>query len=151
MDEQFQFSSIATATYGCVGCVVSAAFCNILYSRKENHLASTASLPVHCLTAQTTIMAATYGEGLTGGVVLGADTRTSSGNYIANRATDKITQLTDKVSNSAAFYQGLTHPNASRVWPCIYGSRACGYRFPQDPRAAHRLNFISPPEFYFTA
>lgn len=47
---------------------------------------------------QTTIMAATYGEGATGGVVLGADTRTSSGNYIANRATDKITQLTNKVS-----------------------------------------------------
>ncbi len=46
---------------------------------------------------QTTIMAACYGDGLSGGVVLGADTRTSSGNYIANRATDKITQLTDKV------------------------------------------------------
>lgn len=42
-------------------------------------------------------MAASFGEGLSGGVVLGADTRTSSGNYIANRATDKITQLTDKV------------------------------------------------------
>ena len=42
-------------------------------------------------------MAACYGEGLSGGVILGADTRTSSGNYIANRATDKITQLTDKV------------------------------------------------------
>lgn len=59
----------------------------------------------------TTIMAATYGEGLTGGVVLGADTRTSSGNYIANRATDKITQLTDKIfmcrSGSAADTQNL--------------------------------------------
>ena len=42
-------------------------------------------------------MAANFGDGLGGGVVLGADTRTSSGNYIANRATDKITQLTDKV------------------------------------------------------
>lgn len=42
-------------------------------------------------------MAATYGEGLSGGVILGADTRTSSGNYVANRATDKITQLADKV------------------------------------------------------
>ena len=48
-------------------------------------------------------MAASYGEGLGGGVVLGADTRTSSGNYIANRATDKITQLTDKVNFSVKY------------------------------------------------
>lgn len=32
-----------------------------------------------------------------GGVVLGADSRTSTGNYIANRVTDKLTQLTDNV------------------------------------------------------
>ena len=43
-------------------------------------------------------MACTYGEGTEGGVILGADTRTSSGAYIANRASDKITQLTDKVT-----------------------------------------------------
>ena len=42
----------------------------------------------------TTIMAATFD----GGVVLGADSRTSTGNYIANRVTDKLTQLTDNVS-----------------------------------------------------
>ncbi len=39
-------------------------------------------------------MAAAYD----GGVVLGADSRTSTGNYVANRATDKLTQLTDKVA-----------------------------------------------------
>ncbi len=39
-------------------------------------------------------MAAAYD----GGVVLGADSRTSTGNYVANRATDKLTQLTDKVT-----------------------------------------------------
>lgn len=43
---------------------------------------------------QTTIMAVTFD----GGVVLGADSRTSTGSYIANRVTDKLTQLTDNVS-----------------------------------------------------
>ena len=42
---------------------------------------------------QTTIMAATFD----GGVVLGADSRTSTGNYVANRVTDKLTKLTDRV------------------------------------------------------
>jgi Proteasome subunit len=32
-----------------------------------------------------------------GGVVLGADTRTSTGSYVANRVTNKLTQLADKV------------------------------------------------------
>ena len=45
---------------------------------------------------QTTIMAATFD----GGVVLGADSRTSTGNYVANRVTDKLTKLTDRVSLS---------------------------------------------------
>ena len=38
-------------------------------------------------------MAASY----KGGVVLGADSRTSTGAYIANRVTNKITQLAEKV------------------------------------------------------
>ncbi|OIT04457.1 PREDICTED: proteasome subunit beta type-6-like [Nicotiana attenuata] len=50
----------------------------------------------------TTIIGVTYN----GGVVLGADSRTSTGMYVANRASDKITQLTDNVyvcrSGSAA-------------------------------------------------
>lgn len=41
-----------------------------------------------------------------GGVVLGADSRTSSGPYVANRVTDKLTQVTDRIfccrSGSAA-------------------------------------------------
>ncbi len=32
-----------------------------------------------------------------GGVVLGADSRTSTGTYVANRATDKLTKLTERV------------------------------------------------------
>jgi 20S proteasome subunit beta 1 len=50
----------------------------------------------------TTIIGVTYN----GGVVLGADSRTSTGVYVANRASDKITRLTDNVyvcrSGSAA-------------------------------------------------
>ena len=45
------------------------------------------------LPRQTTIMAVTYD----GGVVLGADSRTSTGTYVANRATDKLTKLTERV------------------------------------------------------
>ncbi|KAL9267844.1 Proteasome subunit beta type-6-like protein [Drosera capensis] len=50
----------------------------------------------------TTIIGVTYN----GGVVLGADSRTSTGVYVANRVSDKITKLTDNVylcrSGSAA-------------------------------------------------
>ncbi len=37
-----------------------------------------------------------------GGVVLGADTRTSTGAYVANRVTNKLTQLAEKVRQSEA-------------------------------------------------
>ncbi|KAL3533209.1 hypothetical protein ACH5RR_006730 [Cinchona calisaya] len=54
------------------------------------------------LSTGTTIIGVTYN----GGVVLGADSRTSTGMYVANRASDKITKLTDNVylcrSGSAA-------------------------------------------------
>ncbi|XP_024460174.1 proteasome subunit beta type-6 isoform X1 [Populus trichocarpa] len=56
----------------------------------------------------TTIIGVTYN----GGVVLGADSRTSTGIYVANRASDKITQLTDNVylcrSGSAADSQTVS-------------------------------------------
>lgn len=55
------------------------------------------------LALQTTIMAASF----PGGVVLGADTRTSTGSYVANRVTNKLTQLADKVPLPAAEYQYL--------------------------------------------
>lgn len=55
----------------------------------------------------TTIVACTYN----GGVVLGADSRVSTGTYISNRASDKITCLTDNVwllrSGSAADTQAV--------------------------------------------
>lgn len=41
--------------------------------------------------SQTTIMAIQFD----GGVVLGADSRTSSGSYVANRVSDKIVPIHD--------------------------------------------------------
>jgi 20S proteasome subunit beta 1 len=53
-------------------------------------------------------MAASYD----GGVVMGADSRTSTGSYVANRVTDKITPLADRIyvcrSGSAADTQNLS-------------------------------------------
>lgn len=55
----------------------------------------------------TSIIAVAYDKG----VILGADTRTSSGNYIGNRATDKLTPLASNVyllrSGSAADTQAI--------------------------------------------
>ena len=55
----------------------------------------------------TTIVAVTFD----GGVVLGADSRVSTGNYVSNRASDKITCLADNVymlrSGSAADTQAI--------------------------------------------
>lgn len=46
-----------------------------------------------------------------GGVVIGADSRTSTGSYVANRVTDKLTRITDKIyccrSGSAADTQAI--------------------------------------------
>ncbi|XP_048772380.1 proteasome subunit beta type-6-like [Ostrea edulis] len=55
----------------------------------------------------TTIMAVEYN----GGVVIGADSRTTTGAYIANRVTDKLTKVTDMIyccrSGSAADTQAV--------------------------------------------
>ena len=46
-----------------------------------------------------------------GGVVIGADSRTTTGAYIANRVTDKLTKVTDYIyccrSGSAADTQAI--------------------------------------------
>ncbi|KAH8285540.1 hypothetical protein KR054_010633 [Drosophila jambulina] len=55
----------------------------------------------------TTIMAVEFD----GGVVIGADSRTSAGAYVTNRVTDKLTRITDKIyccrSGSAADTQAI--------------------------------------------
>jgi len=60
------------------------------------------------LSSGTTIMGMVF----EGGVILGADTRTSTGTYVANRTSDKISQLHDRIwacrSGSAADTQALT-------------------------------------------
>ena len=59
------------------------------------------------LLIQTSIMAAEFD----GGFVIGADSRTTTGAYIANRVTDKLTRITDYVyccrSGSAADTQAI--------------------------------------------
>ena len=56
----------------------------------------------------TTIVAVEYN----GGVVLGADSRVSTGTYVSNRASDKITPLSESVyllrSGSAADTQAVS-------------------------------------------
>ena len=56
---------------------------------------------------KTTIMAVEFD----GGVVIGADSRTTTGAYIANRVTDKLTKVHDRVyccrSGSAADTQAI--------------------------------------------
>lgn len=46
-----------------------------------------------------------------GGVVIGADSRTTTGAYVANRVTDKLTPISDKIyccrSGSAADTQAI--------------------------------------------
>ena len=60
-------------------------------------------------------MAVTYA----GGVVLGADSRTSTGSYVANRATDKVTRIADSIflcrSGSAADTQALAAAVATHL------------------------------------
>ncbi|CAJ0746132.1 23811_t:CDS:10 [Entrophospora sp. SA101] len=55
----------------------------------------------------TTIMAVEFD----GGVIIGADTRTSTGNYVVNRTTDKLTKVHDQIfccrSGSAADTQAI--------------------------------------------
>ena len=59
------------------------------------------------ITLQTTIMAVTFD----GGVIMGADSRTSTGSYVANRVSDKIVPITDHIwacrSGSAADTQAV--------------------------------------------
>jgi len=71
---------------------------------------------VHCgneekeqeVSTGTTIMAVSFA----GGVVMGADSRVSTGNYIANRVSDKVTAIHDRIyvcrSGSAADTQAVT-------------------------------------------
>ena len=90
----------------------------------------------------TTIVAVTYA----GGVVLGADSRVSTGTYVSNRASDKITPLTDFVwllrSGSAADTQAVSDYGAlpvacrRRAAPPLAPRRAARPHPPARPPAA---------------
>ena len=70
--------------------------------------AETRNLKPGELSTGTTIMAIPF----EGGVVMGADSRVSTGTYVANRVSDKIAQLHDSIwccrSGSAADTQAIT-------------------------------------------
>ena len=70
--------------------------------------AETRNLKPGELSTGTTIMAIPFENG----VILGADSRTSTGTFVANRTSDKLAQLHDRIwccrSGSAADTQALT-------------------------------------------
>mmetsp|Transcript_4711 Transcript_4711/g.6693 ORF Transcript_4711/g.6693 Transcript_4711/m.6693 type:complete len:232 (+) Transcript_4711:219-914(+) len=80
------------------------------YMNNQSHMegAESRGLKPGEVSTGTTIMAVPF----EGGVVLGADSRVSTGTYIANRVSDKIAQLSDHIfccrSGSAADTQALT-------------------------------------------
>jgi 20S proteasome subunit beta 1 len=93
------------------------------------------ALKLNELGSGTTILAVPYN----GGVVVGADSRVSTGTYVANRASDKIAQISSTIfclrSGSAADCQALTD-HARRILAAV--SLESG----QEPRvqvAAHVL------------
>ncbi|PAA58073.1 hypothetical protein BOX15_Mlig026180g1, partial [Macrostomum lignano] len=86
----------------------------------------------------TTIMAVEYN----GGVVIGADSRTSSGTYVTNRTQDKLTPLTEYIyccrSGSAADTQAI----ADHVRYYLDFSRISQGREPTVRYAAHVMQSI---------
>jgi hypothetical protein len=91
----------------------------------------------------TTIVACTYD----GGVVLGADSRVSTGTYVSNRASDKITALADNVwllrSGSAADTQAVADYGGSLL--AGRGLRLGGVCWPaRPPPAVSRITLRRP-------
>lgn len=77
----------------------------------------------------TSIMACEFN----GGVVIGADSRTTTGAYIANRVTDKLTRITDHIyccrSGSAADTQAIAdivtyHLSEYTLWSFIFNEKS---------------------------
>ncbi|KAA1466243.1 20S proteasome subunit [Dentipellis sp. KUC8613] len=77
----------------------------------------------------TSIMAVQFDKG----VVIGADSRTTTGSYIANRVTDKLTQLHDRIyccrSGSAADTQALAD--------YVHRFLQLEHQFTQEPPTVH--------------
>ena len=69
-----------------------------------------------------------------GGVVLGADSRTSTGNYIANRASDKITCVADNVWMCRS---GSVSAGPCRVCVCVPTPRLGGPLLTSEVSVGH--------------
>mmetsp|Transcript_46585 Transcript_46585/g.93250 ORF Transcript_46585/g.93250 Transcript_46585/m.93250 type:complete len:220 (+) Transcript_46585:26-685(+) len=86
----------------------------------------------------TTIMAVEFD----GGVVMGADSRTSTGTYVANRVSDKITSVGDKIfvcrSGSAADTQAVV--DIIRLYLQMHSLEI--NKEPEVPTAANLLNQV---------
>uniref|UniRef100_A0A8C6TBG0 Proteasome subunit beta n=1 Tax=Neogobius melanostomus TaxID=47308 RepID=A0A8C6TBG0_9GOBI len=84
----------------------------------------------------TTIMAVEYD----GGVVIGADSRTTTGAYIANRVTDKLTPIHERIfccrSGSAADTQAIAEVVAYQLAPLVETAahlfKASCYRYREE-------------------
>ncbi|KAK6635932.1 Proteasome subunit beta type-6 [Polyplax serrata] len=80
---------------------------NILAPHLKGHEAIPTPEWMDAETTGTSIMAVEF----EGGVIIGADSRTTTGGYVANRFTDKLTKITDKIyccrSGSAADTQAI--------------------------------------------
>ena len=110
----------------------------------------------------TTIVAVSYA----GGVVIGADSRVSTGTYVSNRASDKITALCDNVwllrSGSAADTQAVAdygEPAGPReasaagggaLGCCRAAAARLALRRPFDIRLTSHSPFPAPAVRYFT-
>ena len=111
------------------------AICTCTESRTEMDFSS--SQAEQAPQTGTTIVAVSFD----GGVVLGADSRVSTGNYISNRASDKITCLADNVymlrSGSAADTQAIAD----------YGNRPFRRMFSSFPGYAAEIWSSKPVKF----
>ncbi|XP_055349331.1 proteasome subunit beta type-6-like [Paramacrobiotus metropolitanus] len=76
-----------------------------------NYLAKEDDFVMTPISTGTTIVAVEYDDGTDSGVVFGADSRTTSGTYVSNRFTDKLTHVTQNIyccrSGSAADTQAI--------------------------------------------
>ncbi|NXV98035.1 PSB6 protein, partial [Calonectris borealis] len=100
---------------------------------------------------QTTIMAVEFD----GGVVIGADSRTTTGSYVANRVTDKLTPVHDRIfccrSGSAADTQAVADAVAYQLAFHRYRPRAGqggagrGGAHPTAAALPHSVELEEPP------
>jgi 20S proteasome alpha/beta subunit len=88
-----------------------------------------------------------------GGVVIGADSRTTTGSYIANRVTDKLTMIHDRIyccrSGSAADTQAVADIVQYHAQMYRYvGVLKSDLQFKTYTRLAFRMNIFWQPSLF---